>query len=104
MSRIHFLAAAIVCAVPATALANANIIILNNDAAGEGFNDQTPATPVGGNPGTTVGAQRLASFQYAASRWGQILDSSVTITIRAQFDPLTCDATGAVLGSAGTIL
>jgi len=96
-------AAAIIGAVPATALANAQIVILNNDGPGEGFNDQTPATPAGGNPGTTVGAQRLNAFQHAADRWGQILDSNVTITIRANFDPLTCTATSATLGSAGAI-
>ncbi len=103
MSRVHFLTAAIVCAVPATALANAQIVILNNDGPGEGFNDQTPATPAGGNPGTTVGAQRLNAFQFAADRWGELLDSSVTITIRAQFNPQFCDATSATLGSAGAI-
>jgi len=34
-------------------------------------------------------------------RWGEILDSAVVITINANFDPLTCTATSAVLGSAG---
>src|SRR5262249_60190992 len=29
----------------------ATITIINNDGAGEGFNDPTPAAPVGGNPG-----------------------------------------------------
>ncbi len=43
-------------AVPAHA---ATITIVNLDGAGEGFNDATPATPVGGNPGITVGEQRL---------------------------------------------
>jgi hypothetical protein len=103
MRRAQLLAAAIVCAAPATALANAHIVILNNDDPGEGFNDATPATPVGGNPGTTVGQQRLNLFQYAADQWGELLDSAVTITIRANFDPLTCTATSAVLGSAGAI-
>ncbi len=104
MSRTYLLAAAlgIVCALPATALANSQFIIVNADAAGEGFNDPTPIAPVGGNPGTTVGAQRLAAFQFAADRWGQILDSKVPIRINANFDPLTCTATSAVLGSAGT--
>ena len=41
--------------------AAANIIILNNDGAGEGFNDPTPAVPVGGNIGVTVGEQRHAA-------------------------------------------
>jgi len=82
--------------------ANAAVItILNNDTAGEGFNDPTPATPVGGNPGTTVGQQRLNAFQHAADIWGGLLPSSVTIIVRAQFNPQTCTATSAVLGSAG---
>ena len=34
----------------------ANIVINNLDGAGEGFNDTTPVSPVGGNP-----VQRLAS-------------------------------------------
>jgi hypothetical protein len=72
------------------------------DAAGEGFNDPTPAAPVGGNPGTTVGAQRLIAFQHAASIWGSLLDSNIEIRIESNFDPLTCTATSAVLGSAGT--
>ena len=29
--------------------------IVSLDAPGEGFNDNTPATPVGGNTGTTIG-------------------------------------------------
>jgi hypothetical protein len=85
------------------AFATANIVIVNTNAAGVGFNDPTPATPVGGNPGTTIGQQRLIAFQYAASVWGSILDSPVTIYIQSSFQPLSCTATSAVLGSAGAI-
>ncbi|MBW8902374.1 MAG: peptidase, partial [Massilia sp.] len=70
-------------------------------AAGEGFNDTTPAAPIGGNSGTTLGQQRLIAFQAAADIWGATLTSTQTITIRASFEPLTCTATTAVLGSAG---
>ena len=87
---------------PAVSL-SATITIINMDGAGEGFNDPTPAAPVGGNPGTTIGQQRLNVFNQAASIWGAILPSSVTILVQAQFDPLSCTATCAVLGSAGTI-
>ena len=76
--------------------------IVNLDGAGEGFND--PAAPFAnapGNPGATLGAQRLALFAEAARIWGQNLDSTVTIRIGARFDPLTCTANSAVLGSAG---
>jgi hypothetical protein len=89
---------ALCLAVPAHA---ATITIVNLDAAGEGFNDATAATPVGGNTGTTVGAQRLIVFQQAAALWGAILPSSVTIQVNSYFNPLTCSSTSAVLGSAG---
>jgi hypothetical protein len=79
----------------------ATIVIVNNDAAGEGFNDPTPVAPVGGNSGTTLGQQRLNVFQYAADIWGSILPSNVTIRVASTFDPLTCDASSAVLGAAG---
>ncbi|HYQ96025.1 MAG TPA: hypothetical protein VER38_03355, partial [Candidatus Eisenbacteria bacterium] len=54
----------------------ATLTIVNGDAAGEGFNDPTSAAPVGGNPGTTVGAQRLFVFQRAAAIWGSLLKSN----------------------------
>lgn len=79
----------------------ATITIVNNDGAGEGFNDPTPVSPVGGNPGTTLGAQRLFIFRHAAAIWGTILPSDVTILVRAQFNSQTCNATSGVLGSAG---
>src|SRR5712671_6545377 len=82
----------------------ANFVLINLDSAGEGFNDTTPAAPVGGNPGTTLGEQRLNVFRTACNIWGTILPSTVTIRVQASFDPLTpCDATGGVLGSAGAI-
>jgi hypothetical protein len=83
------------------AQAAATIVIVNQNAPGVGFNDPTPATPVGGNAGTTLGQQRLIAFQRAASIWGAALDSKATIRIGASFVPLACNATGAVLGSAG---
>ncbi len=75
------------------------ISIVNLDGAGEGFNETTPATPVGGNPGTTLGEQRLKVFEEAAARWGGLLQSSVEIKVEAQFDPLG----PGVLGAAGPI-
>ncbi|MDE2180272.1 MAG: hypothetical protein KGJ40_05405 [candidate division NC10 bacterium] len=79
----------------------ATFLVINNDGAGEGFNDPTAVAAVGGNTGTTVGAQRLIAFQYAADIWGGLLASSVTIRVGAQFNPLSCSASSAVLGSAG---
>ena len=77
----------------------AQIIIVNINAPNVGFNDPTPATPVGGNPGTTLGQQRLFAFQHAADIWAARLDSNVPIRIRAQFVPLGAG----VLGSAGPV-
>ncbi|MFT3913767.1 MAG: peptidase [Anaeromyxobacteraceae bacterium] len=100
--RRHLLALALSAALPLHALA-ATITIVNVNAAGVGFNDPTPAAPVGGNPGTTVGAQRLIAFQHAASIWGATLDSAAEIRIQSSFVPLSCTATAATLGSAGAI-
>ena len=77
----------------------AQIVIVNINAPGVGFNDTTPAAPVGGNTGTTLGQQRLIAFQHAADIWGARLDSNVPIRIRAQFTPLGAG----VLGSAGPV-
>jgi hypothetical protein len=85
--------------VHGTAAADANIVIVNLDGPGEGFNDPTPANPVGGNKGKTLGAQRLIAFQHAAEIWGETLDSNVTIRIQAAFNVLGAG----VLGSAGAI-
>jgi hypothetical protein len=100
--RVHLLVlvAALVAFTGAPVRA-ATITVLDLDGVGEGFNDPTPATPVGGNPGTTVGAQRLFVFQYAADVWANLLPSSVEIKIGANFDPQSCTATSGVLGSAG---
>ena len=94
------IAAASLCVV-GQAHAAVTIIINNINAAGVGFNDTTPAAPVGGNTGTTIGQQRLNAFTYAANIWGAALTSSAPVVINAQFTPLSCTATGGVLGSAG---
>ena len=79
----------------------ANVTVISYDGPGEGFNDPTPIAPVGGNPGATIGAQRFNAFQHAANIWGALIDSPVVIRIGARFDPLSCSANSAVLGSAG---
>src|SRR6185436_66521 len=86
-----------------SAFGAATIVIQNGDAAGVGFNDPTPVSPVGGNPGTTLGQQRLNAFQFAANIWGALLSSTQTILVQSQFDALTCSATSATLGSAGPV-
>ena len=80
----------------------ATITIVNGNLPGVGFNDPTPKAPIGGNPGTTVGQQRLIAFTHAANIWGSTLDSNVEIFVFARFISQTCTATSAVLGSAGT--
>ena len=95
------LAAVIGLVVYSSASAQATIVIQNNDGPGAGFNDTTPAIPVGGNNGTTVGAQRLIAFQAAANIWGATLTSGPTITIRGTWAALPCTANSGTLGSAG---
>jgi hypothetical protein len=95
------LALAVAVGAATTAHAAATIVIVNQNAPGEGFNDPTPAAPVGGNAGTTLGQQRLIAFQRAADLWGATLTSSVPIRIGASFQALSCTASSAVLGSAG---
>ena len=92
-----------VAVLPLTGHSAATITIVNGDGAGEGFNDPTVVLPVGGNPGTTLGAQRINAFQYAANIWGAKITSVPAININASFDTLTCTTTSAVLGSAGTV-
>jgi PA domain len=91
-------AAALTLAVGAAQAAT--IQVVNIDDPGVGFNDPTPAAPVGGNPGTTVGAQRQFVFEAVAKFWGSKLTSDVPIKVLATFTPLECTATGGVLGAA----
>lgn len=79
----------------------ATIVVQSRDPAGVGFNDTTPVAPVGGNPGTTLGEQRMYVYRYVADLWEKAIDSPVTITVNAGWEALTCDASSAVLGSAG---
>ena len=88
-------------AVAATTAQAAQVVVVNKNAAGVGFNDPTAATPVGGNTGTTIGAQRLIAFQAAADIWAGHIASTVPIRVGAQFTALSCNQTSAVLGSAG---
>jgi hypothetical protein len=81
--------------------AAATITVINGDPPGVGFNDATPATPVGGNAGTTLGQQRLNLYNAVAAKWASELTSSVPILVYATWEPLSCDDTSAVLGSAG---
>ena len=81
----------------------ATIQIINIDGPGVGFNDPTPAAPVGGNPGTTLGQQRLNVFDFVANFWGRRLNSDVPIQVLSTFDALPCDSSSGVLGAAGAL-
>ena len=63
------------------AWAVATLTVVNNDGAGEGFNDPTPFASTGGNPATSLGDARLIAFQFAANLWGSMVNSLVEIRI-----------------------
>jgi hypothetical protein len=99
--RRTLLAAILLGALPLLA-GTGKIVIVNNDRPGTGFNDPTPATPIGGNPGTTLGQQRLNVFIAAAEQWSSNLETNVDIRASASFAPITgCTSTEAILGQAG---
>ena len=77
----------------------AEFIFVNGDGPGEGLNDLTPVVPVGENPGTTLGAQRLAILQRAGEIWGSHLVSAVPIRVTVGFDVLGAN----VLAGAGPV-
>lgn len=85
----------------ATTASAAEFVLVNTDEPGTGFNDPTPAAPIGGNSGTTVGEQRLIAYGRALQNWGSILKSEVPIVVLGSFSPRSCTATSGVLASAG---
>lgn len=89
------------CGAGTQAMASASFVLVNLDSADEGFNDLTPVAAVSGNPGTTLGAQRVNAFNAAMQAWGSSLNSDVPIKVEAKFDPLTCTSTSADLAKAG---
>jgi hypothetical protein len=103
VSRLLTVAATVAACSFAGVARAATITIVNANAAGVGFNDPTPATPVGGNPGTTKGQQALNVFKRGAEIWGATLKSGIEIKISASLTALTCTATTATLGSAGPV-
>ena len=100
--RRHIIATAlaVLFGVAGSASAQGHIIIFNNNAPGVGFNDPTPAAPVGGNPGTTLGQQRINVFLHAAAIWEAKLHPKNDILVLADFRALGPN----VLGSAGAIV
>ncbi len=96
------LALAIATTLPPAAR-GAAIWIVNKDDAGRGLNDPTPVEPVGGNPGRTLGEQRLFVLQTAAATWASRLYDRIPVSVEVRFEPLSCSEAGAVLGMGGAI-
>ncbi|MEK9713544.1 MAG: tandem-95 repeat protein, partial [Thalassolituus sp.] len=88
-------------AVALSQAASATIVIVNNDSAGEGFNDPTPVLAVGGNSGMTLGNQRLNVFNKAAEILNETFQIDTIVKVGSSFDPLTCSTYYATLGQAG---
>ena len=104
-SKLYVLlfALATVLSVSSTASAAVPITVKNNDAPGVGFNDPSPRSPIGGNPGTTLGQQRLNAAQHAANLWGAVLSSNTPIVIGATWvNDMPCEDLGGTLASAGS--
>lgn len=78
-------------------------VITNMDNVGEGFNDSTPFTPIGGNNATTLGQARLIAFQYAADKIASVLSGDQIITIDTSMSSLGGTTTQATLGGAGAV-
>ncbi len=108
MKTVRWIAArafALLALGAAAAPASAFTFTVNyTDAAGTGFNDTTGVSPVGGNTGTTLGAQRKQAFEFAVNVWAQRIQSSVGLLIDADWADLSCSASAATLGSAGPTL
>ena len=90
----------LVLALTGAAPASAGQIVIHFFAEpGTGFADPTPAAPIGGNPGVTVGEQRIFVFLRAAQIWTAVLKPEQDIFVAAQFEPLG----PGVLGAAGPV-
>lgn len=95
--------ATLACAlIAANAYAGADYVV-NYAEAGTttGFYDSTPAVPVGGNTGTTIGEQRRIAFEFALDVWVGIVSSPVPIVVDATMESQPCNATSGTLGQAG---
>jgi len=71
-----------------------------------GFGDASPADPAstaGGNPGLTIGEQRLEAYKEAARIWDSELDVDQQVVVQAVFVGLSCGPDSGVLGAAGAL-
>ncbi len=102
------IAAAICLALAPAPASAATFVLINADPPWEGFNDPTAVTPIGGNPGTTRGQQRLNVFARGLEYWGDRITQQTAggqelpVRVLANFTPISeCNQSGGVLGFAG---
>ena len=72
-----------------------------NDCDDSFWNDTTAATPVGGNPGTTLGEQRKNALNYAGQQLVQQLGIQVPLVVDACGAHLGGDKNSAIVAHAG---
>ena len=73
----------------------------SNDCDDSFWTDATPATPVGGNNGTTLGQQRKNALIYATQQLVQQLQIPITVNAHACGAHLAGDSNSAILAHAG---
>lgn len=73
----------------------------SNDCGVAAWNDPSPRAPIGGNNGTTLGAQRRSAMLRAAEILGNEIRSPVRVRVQACWDDLDGDAESATLAQAG---
>ena len=105
LSQLSF-AAACPASTSTTTAGNGNCTITGAQSTiqlnfNSGFDDATAIAAVGGNLGTTVGAQRKLSFIKAGEIIADQVNSSQTLIVDSDFAGLSCSTNSAVLGSAG---
>jgi len=79
---------------------------LNNvDEGPIGFNDPAPPSlPATGNPGTSIGQQRVNAYMESFKIWAATVESTETIWVQGTFGlDLFCDEESGTLGAAGTM-
>lgn len=87
------------CLCPTKASARADFVIHELD---DGLQNPRPVRPVGGNTGTTLGAQRRQVIERALSAWGAQLESNVPIVVAVQFvEEEGCSTGRTMLAAAG---
>jgi hypothetical protein len=66
-------------------------------ADGDAFSDTTPAVPVAGNSGATLGEQRKVAIRAALDKWSKVLGSAAPVKVRVTMKNLGCGEDGRVV-------